>query len=165
MPASLTIQFWTLYPAILLREAIVKTMKKLFSTRYSETSFTIATLLLRLCFGLLMIVNHGYAKLANYPTLLQKFKDPTGLLSPSVALALTVFAEFFCAAFVVLGLFTRLACIPLIIAMGTAFFIVHGSNYAAGKGGGETALLFLVAFSTLLLTGPGKVSLDRLIAK
>jgi putative oxidoreductase len=68
-----------------------------------------------------MIVNHGYSKLANYPTMLQKFKDPTGLLPGSVALAMTVFAEFFCAAFVVLGLFTRLACIPLILLWALPF--------------------------------------------
>jgi putative oxidoreductase len=140
-------------------------MKKLFSTRTSDTAFNFATLLLRLGFGLLMIINHGYSKLANYPTMLQKFKDPTGLLPGSVALAMTVFAEFFCAAFVVLGLFTRLACIPLIIAMSVAFFVVHKTRYAAGPGGGELALLFLIGFVVLLFMGPGKISLDKFIGK
>ena len=36
-----------------------------------------------------------------------------------------VFAEFFCAAFIILGLFTRLASIPLVIAMGVAVFFAH----------------------------------------
>lgn len=145
--------------------SLQQAMKKLFSTRTSDTAFNFATLLLRLGFGLLMIVNHGYTKLANYPTLLQKFKDPTGILPGSVALALTVFAEFFCAAFVVLGLFTRLAAVPLIIAMGVAFFIVHNAQYASGPGSGEMALLFLLAFVILLFTGPGKYSLDKFIGK
>jgi putative oxidoreductase len=139
-------------------------MKKLFSTRTSDTAFNSATLLLRLGFGLVMIISHGYSKLANYPTMLRKFSDPTGLLPGSVALALTVFAEFFCAAFIVLGLFTRLACIPLIIAMGVAFFIVHNAKYT-GPGSGEMALLFLLAFIVLFFTGPGKISLDNLIGK
>jgi putative oxidoreductase len=78
---------------------------------------------------------------------------------------MTVFAEFFCAAFVVLGLFTRLACIPLIIAMGVAFFLVHNARYAAGPGGGELALLFFIGFIVLLFMGPGKISLDNLIGK
>jgi putative oxidoreductase len=140
-------------------------MKKLFSTRCSDTAFTLATLLLRLGFGLLMLMNHGYRKLADYPNMLQKFKDPTGLMSPSVALAMTVFAEFFCAAFIILGLFTRLATIPLIVAMGVAFFIVHNAKFAPGPGSGEMALLFFVAFLVLLFTGPGKISLDRFIGK
>ena len=131
----------------------------------SDTAFNFATLFLRLGFGLLMLINHGYSKLANYPSMLERFRDPTGIFSNSIALALTVFAEFFCAAFIVLGLFTRLACIPLIIAMGVAFFIVHNSKYQAGPGSGEMALLFLVAFVVLLLTGPGKFSIDRLIGK
>lgn len=140
-------------------------MKKLFSTRTSDTAFNTAMLLLRVGFGLLMLVNHGYSKLANYPTMLEKFSDPTGIMSGSVALAMTVFAEFFCAAFVILGLFTRLACIPLIIAMGVAFFVVHNANYAPGPGSGEMALLYLIAFTVLLLTGPGKISLDKFIGK
>ncbi len=140
-------------------------MKKLFSTRTSDTAFNFATLLLRLGFGLLMIVGHGYSKLANYPAMLQKFKDPTGLLPGSVALALTVFAEFFCAAFIVLGLFTRLGCIPLIIAMSVAFFVVHNAQYKPGPGSGEMALLFLLAFVVLFFIGPGKISLDKFLGK
>ena len=140
-------------------------MKKLFSTRCSDTAFNIATLLLRFVFGLLMLMNHGYRKLADYPDMLQKFKDPTGFLSPSVALALTVFAEFFCADFIVLGLFTRLATIPLIIAMSVAFFFAHNAKFSAGPGSGEMPLLFLTAFIALLFTGPGKISLDRFIGK
>jgi putative oxidoreductase len=140
-------------------------MKKLFSTRCTDTAFNIATLLLRLGFGLLMLFNHGYKKLANFPDMLEKFKDPTGLMSGSVALSMTVFAEFFCAAFIVLGLFTRLATIPLIIAMGVAFFLAHNAKFSAGPGSGEMALLFLTAFLALLFTGPGKISLDRFIGK
>jgi putative oxidoreductase len=140
-------------------------MKKLFSTRTSDTAFNLGTLVLRLGFGLIMLIDHGYQKLSNYGALSRSFKDPTGYLNGSVALALTVFAEFFCAAFIVLGLFTRLACIPLIIAMGIAFFIVHNAKYTSGPGSGEMALLFLIAFIVILLLGPGRISLDRFIGK
>ena len=139
-------------------------MKKLFSTRTSDSAFTFATLLLRLGFGILMLINHGWPKLTHYAEMQQKFGDPIGLGKP-VSLALVVFAEFFCAAFVIFGLFTRLACIPLIIAMGVAFFKVHNMMYGAGPGSGEMALLFLIAFIVLFFTGPGKVSVDRLIGK
>jgi len=96
-------------------------MKKLFSTKTSDTSFTIATLLLRLGFGGLLLVNHGWHKLTHFAEMQRQFVDPLGL-GPTVSLSLVVFAEFFCSAFVILGLFTRLACVPIIIAMGVAFF-------------------------------------------
>lgn len=139
-------------------------MKKLFSTRASDSAFAIATLLLRLGFGGLLLINHGWHKLTHYAEMQRQFGDPLGLGS-TVSLALVVFAEFFCAAFVILGLFTRLACIPVIIAMGVAFFKVHQMKYGAGPGSGQSALIFLIAFLAILFTGPGKFSLDRLIGK
>lgn len=139
-------------------------MKKLFSTGTSDTAFNIATLILRLGFGLLLLLNFGYFKLTHYAQMQQQFGDPIGL-GKSVSLALVVFAEFFCSAFVVLGLFTRLACIPIIITMAVAFFKVHHMTYSASPGTGQMALLFLLAFSVIILTGPGKVSLDRFIGK
>lgn len=139
-------------------------MKKLFSTRTSDTAFNIGTLLLRLGFGLVMLLDHGLPKLQHFSELQQKFGDPIGL-GPTVSLSLVLFAEFFCSAFVILGLFTRLACIPLIIAMGVAFFKVHKLMYVSGPGSGQIALLFLLAFTALLFTGPGKISVDRFIGK
>lgn len=139
-------------------------MKKLFSTRTSDTAFNLATLLLRVGFGSLMLVNFGLNKLTNYAQMQQNFGDPVGL-GPSISLALVVFAEFFCAAFVILGLFTRLACIPLVITMAIAFFKIHKMTYAAGPGTGHVALVYLLAFTTILFTGPGKISLDRFIGK
>ena len=139
-------------------------MKKLFSTRTSENALSLSLLLIRLAAGLLMLINHGLDKLMHFGQKSSGFADPFGVGS-TLSLSMVVFAEFFCAAFIVLGLFTRLAAIPLVIAMGVAFFITHSMNFGAGKGGGELALLFLVSYLVILIAGPGKVSLDRFIAK
>ena len=57
---------------------------------------------------------------------------------------------------------TRLAAIPLIIAMSVAvFFSHHGRIF----GDGEHAALYLAGYMALLFTGPGKISMDRLIGK
>lgn len=139
-------------------------MKKLFSTRVSDGALTFALLLLRLGSGLLMAVDHGLPKLKSFNSLSGKFDFIPGVSAP-IELAMVIFAEFFCAAFIVLGLFTRLACIPLIIAMSVAFFLTHKGNWTSGPGGGQMALLFLICFVVLLFTGPGKASLDRLLLK
>lgn len=109
-----------------------------------------------------MISNHGFSKISNFTNKAPHFSDPFGLGATS-SYSLVVFAEFFCAALVILGLFTRLACIPLVIAMGVAFSIAHKHNIAPGQG--ETALLFFICFFVILLTGPGKMSVDRLLFK
>jgi putative oxidoreductase len=107
------------------------------------------------------LLTHGWPKLTNFSERMEKFRDPLGLGS-ELSLALIVFAEVFCSIFLMLGLYTRLALIPLIIAMSVIFFIVHGNDPFGEK---EKAFLFLAAFLTLFFTGPGKFSLDGRLRK
>lgn len=136
-------------------------MKKLFSTRYSDNGITFAALLLRLTVGVLLIP-HGFDKLVNFTEKSSDFADPFHIGS-TLSLILVIFAEFFCATFIVAGLFTRLACIPPIIAMAVALFYAHNGDIFSEKG--KLVTLFLGGFLALLFIGPGKVSLDRLISK
>lgn len=135
---------------------------KLLSSKYSDTSFSLGILLLRLFAGSAMAFSHGYKKLTGFNEILAKgFPDPFHV-GTKISLGLTVFAEFFCAILIIIGLLSRLATIPLIIAMSVALFIAHKGQFF---GEGEMAGLFLVIFITLLLTGPGKYSADKLIGK
>lgn len=136
-------------------------MKKLFTVRCSDNSLSFAALVLRIGAGSLMLVNHGLDKLMHFAEKASRFADPFGI-GTTTSLSMVLFAEFFCAAFIILGLFTRLACVPLIIAMSVALFYAHNGDFF---GKGEMAALFLTCFITLLFTGPGKVSLDNFIAK
>src|SRR5579875_2464856 len=136
-------------------------MKKLFSTRVSENTLTFALLVLRVGAGALILVRFGFNKLTHFAQYAHNFDDPFHI-GKTTSLALVVFAEVFCSAFVILGLFTRLACIPLIIAMTVAlFYAQHGHFFAEGERPG----IYLICFIALLFTGPGKVSLDRMIGK
>lgn len=136
-------------------------MKKLFTVRCSDNSLSFAALVLRIGAGSLMLVNHGLDKLMHFAEKASRFADPFGI-GTTTSLSMVLFAEFFCAVFIILGLFTRIACIPLIIAMSVALFYAHNGDFF---GKGEMAALYLTCFITLLFTGPGKVSLDRFIAK
>jgi putative oxidoreductase len=51
--------------------------------------------------------------------------------------------------------------IPMIIAMGVAFFDVHDAMMPEG----ELALIYFIVFIMLFLTGPGRYSIDYLIDK
>lgn len=83
-------------------------------------------------------------------------------LGPSVSFALAIFAELVCALLLSVGLFTRYALIPLIITFAVAVFSVHGADALSDK---EHALLYLMTFLTLFLSGPGKYSIDAKIIK
>ena len=135
-------------------------MNKLLSTKYSAGAFNVALLLLRLMVGFLMI-NHGYDKLVHFSTYQAKFMNFLGL-GQTISLALVVFAEFFCSLFLILGLFTRLSSIPLIIAMSVALFKAHNADFF---GDGQTAALFLGCYIVILIIGPGKVSVDGMTGK
>ncbi len=136
-------------------------MRKLLSTKYSAGAFSFAMLVLRLVFGGLLMINHGYTKLTGFKETAVHMPSFLGIGSTATA-ALVVFAEFFCALFVLIGLFTRFACIPVIICMGYALFVAHNGQVF---GQGEMATLYLGAFLALLLVGPGKASVDGLIGK
>ena len=135
-------------------------MKKLLSIKYSAGAFSATMLLLRLGIGFLMM-SHGYDKLLHFSSIHNTFINFMGIGS-TFSLTLAIFAEFFCSLFLVLGLFTRLSAIPLIITMCVALFKVHHGE-VFGKG--EIDALYLSSFVVLLFLGPGRVSVDSMIGK
>ena len=135
-------------------------MKKLMSTSYTTASFNIAIFLLRVGFSVLMI-NHGYDKLVNFYRYKNDFMNFLGMGS-SLSLALVIFSEFFCALFLLIGLFSRLVCIPLIIGMFVALAKAHNWDFF---GDGEHATMFIIGFTVILLVGPGKASMDGMLGK
>ena len=125
------------------------------STNYPAWAFNVAMLLLRVVFGV-SIVPGGYQKLTHFNEYKTQFMNFMGL-GPSVSLALVIFAEFFCSLLLIAGLFTRLAAIPLIITMCVVVFkVFHGDIFEKAT----VPFFYLAAFLTILLCGPGKVSVD-----
>jgi putative oxidoreductase len=127
-------------------------------THYHHT----ALLLLRLTFGLSMLLGHGWPKLMKLvgdgPV---KFYDFMGL-GPEISLGLAVFAEAVCALLITIGMFTRLASVPLIVTMLVA---ILGAHWGDPFGKYEKALLYLVPYICLLIAGPGWYSIDAQIRK
>lgn len=134
-------------------------MKKLFSTRYTENGISFSLLLLRLAVAGLMLP-HGFDKLIHFINVAKDFPDPLNV-GKTISLSLVIFAEFFCSALLLVGLMTRLVTIPLIITMGVAFFMVHNHNFTDGTS--QLSALFLAGYLVLLIAGPGKVSIDKML--
>lgn len=65
-----------------------------------------------------------------------------------------------------LGLFTRIISVPLIITMIVAIITVHWENgFEAGENGYEIPLYYLIMLFTLIVYGPGRISLDHILFK
>jgi len=122
---------------------------------------SIGLLLLRVGLGALMAGLHGWGKLTKVANGDMAFADPIGI-GQAPGLVMATFAEFACSILILLGLFTRLACVPLIVTMLVAGFVVHADDPWAKK---ELAFLYLCGYLTLLFTGPGRFSVDALIMK
>jgi putative oxidoreductase len=134
-------------------------MKKLFNVQHSNNTVDAGILLLRVGIAALMLT-HGLPKLA---TLFSgdpiQFASVMGM-SPSLSLALAVFAEVLCSILILIGFGTRLATIPLIITMLVAVFMIHAGDPFAKQ---EMGLHYLLVYLFLLIRGSGKYSVDNLV--
>jgi len=135
-------------------------MRRILSTKYSAGAFNFAMFILRVALGVLML-SHGYGKLIHFNGMKGSFINFLGLGSV-ISLMLDIFAEFFCSIFLILGLFTRLAVIPILIAMSVALIKVHHGDLF---GAGERAAIYIACSITILFCGPGKISVDGMIGK
>lgn len=135
-------------------------MKKLFNTNFNHGGVHFMLLVVRVVIAGCMLY-HGYPK---FQQLIAggeiKFADPIGI-GTTASFVLTVFSEFFCSLLLLFGLATRLATIPLIISMLVIILIVHGPDTFDIK---ELAVHYLLVYLLLLVAGPGKYSIDRLIS-
>ncbi len=118
-----------------------------------------ALLLLRVTIGGLLLL-HGIGKLQDLingnTTFFDDF-DPFGFGAYNMLL-LAVISEFVCSILVILGVYMRLALIPLIITMAISFFVFHANDGLMDK---ETPLLYLICLIILMFMGSGKYSLNK----
>ncbi|MGQ2983354.1 DoxX family protein [Flavobacterium sp.] len=131
------------------------------STANSTILYDTALLLVRITVSCL-IMTHGLQKLTMLlaPDTVQ-FPDPIGIgVVPSLILA--IFAEVVCSFLIIIGVATRLSCIPLIVTMFMAIFYVHAPDPLEAK---ELPVLYLLVFVVFFVTGAGKFSVDFLIRK
>lgn len=101
----------------------------------------------------------GMTKIASWEFTLMLFRDEykVPLLPPELAAPLATATELSMPVLLALGLFARLASLPLLGMVLVIQLFVYPQSWAEHLT--WTALLFLI-----LLRGPGSISLDRLIA-
>ncbi len=136
-------------------------LKRALDPGATDTGKDWGLLLIRLGAGGMMLFAHGWGKLASFGERHATWADPIGL-GPTLSLSLAVFAEFFCALAVILGLGTRLASVPLLITMLVAALVVHADDPWNKQ---EFPLLYATMFVGLIFAGSGRFSLDHALSK
>lgn len=121
----------------------------------SDRWFDSAILFMRIFIGAMMLT-HGIGKLQNYNAIVNSFPDPLGIGGP-VSFAIITFVEVGCSVLIIMGLFTRLATLPLIFGMFVATFIAFpDKSFAAG----ELSFVYMGIYIMLLISGGGRYAID-----
>lgn len=137
-------------------------MRRLLYREGADAVGSAGLLVLRLVVGAAFIL-HGWGKI-KAPTHWMPAEAPV----PGVMQAAAAVSEFGGGIALVLGLLTPLACLGLAATMGFAITMVHmkmGHPFVDPNGGPsyELAAAYLAAVILLILTGPGRFSLDAVL--
>ena len=136
-------------------------MRKLLSTSYSDNAFNFALLVQRVVTGMLLLIGHGLPKISNFSELSTTFYDPLRV-GHRGSLILVILAEMFCSMFLVLGLFTRIAAFIIVFSLSVAVFIYHQGQPLKNV---ELGAIYLTSVFTIMIIGPGRVSVDGMMGK
>lgn len=145
-----------------MKEIFKKVM--LFCTGYTYSN--LSRLFLRLFVGVMFlhVCARQFLDLGHLP---QEFPSFWGM-SPDASMTLLLIIEALCAAFIILGFLTRIAVVPPLLVMCIAEWVVIQAydtvtptlfTFQPGY-----PVMFIGIFLFLLLSGPGKISLDYIIS-
>ena len=131
---------------------------KFFISNYNKNEYSL--LLLRVVFGLIMFINHGIYKITAGATKWEKLGSAlTDLIGfqflSSFFGFMASFSESIGALLIVFGLFTRSASVLLFTTM-----LVASIKHLIDNEFPELAILYCILCLVLILSGPGKYSLD-----
>jgi putative oxidoreductase len=132
--------------------------------RWFASAGGMAPVLLRLIVGTVAIV-HGWPKLKDLGSFIGRVAK-LGLPVPEFFATAAALSEFLGGIALVLGFFGRYAALFFGGVMAVAVFRVHWANgFLASNKGFEYPLTLLVCCVSLILTGSGPISVDRLMGR
>ena len=124
----------------------------------------VGPLVVRVVFGYFWLET-GIAKVHNLDGFAQRFVG-WGIPFPTFSAGLSAWTELLGGLLIMLGLFTRLVCIPMLINMAVAVVLVVSANLTGLDDYVEAdEIVYSLIFFWLLISGPGKASLDTLVAR
>jgi putative oxidoreductase len=124
-------------------------------------SFHWSLLIFRVLISLELMIAHGLKKIGMGGEQVESIPNPLQL--PFVFnQVFAISANLFFPVLIIIGLFTRLAILPILIVTLVGYFVVHWNDLPLEK---DMPFMYSVAFLLLFVLGPGKYSADYFINK
>lgn len=136
-------------------------LKKITATALSGRNVHVALLIFRILVSLELIIVHGFKKIGIGVENIELVPNPLGLPSEANEL-FAIAANIGFPIFIILGLFTRLATIPILAVTLTGYLVLHADDNLLIR---DVPFMYSLVFLFLLIVGPGKFSMDTLIHK
>ncbi|MDJ0646487.1 MAG: DoxX family protein [Flavobacteriaceae bacterium] len=122
----------------------------------SNLNQSISFLCFRVLVSLSMINTHGLKKLLDFDATVQHIPDPLGI-GGEVSAAVAIIANIVAPLFVILGLGTRIAVLPILSVTLIGLFVVHVNDPWVVK---DVPLMYSLAYLLIFFMGAGKYALD-----
>lgn len=113
-------------------------------------------LFLRASGALFLLFVHGLPKLLDFTAQLALIEDPFHM-GATVTLSMAIFAEVLCPLLILVGVLTRLACLPILFLLLVALVVVH-PDWTVEQG--QFGWLLTLIFTSVLIAGPGRLALN-----
>jgi putative oxidoreductase len=123
--------------------------------------FNVSLLVFRILLSVELMVVHGLKKISIGATEAEHVPNPLHF-PDAFNQAFAITANLIFPVFIILGLFTRLAILPVIAVTLTGYFVVHWHDSLLQK---DTPFMYSLSYLLLLVLGPGKYSVDYLLHK
>jgi putative oxidoreductase len=140
-------------------------MKKLvqiiINTNLEGKLIHIALFVFRIALSLELIVAHGLKKLGVGVAEAEQVPNPLHLPQEFNSLFADT-ANLVFPVFVIFGLFTRVAVLPILAVTLTGYFILHWNDALLIK---DTPFMYSLCYLFLFFVGPGKYSIDNYLRK
>jgi putative oxidoreductase len=118
----------------------------------------------RLTLGWVFLLS-GWGKLHNLPDVIEFFRS-LGLPAPEIQAPFASGVEFVCGGLLLLGLFSRLASVPLMVVMTVAIATARSEELTSlGALFGFVEFLYIALLLYVAVEGPGALSLDALLVR
>lgn len=140
-------------------------IKNFFMYSAGHTYTNLSRLFLRLFIGL-MICLVAFRQILHVNDIVPQFSG-IFLLDAETSIIIIAVLELICGSFIMLGFLMRVALVPSIAIMAYAEYLVFAPDVPSPSVFAFTPgypVMFLGVFFFLLLAGPGKISVDYLIA-
>jgi putative oxidoreductase len=147
----------------------IETIRERLLALAQRLSF-LAPLLIRVTLGVVFIQT-GWGHLSHMSDTVAAFRDDFGVPLPEINARIASCTEFFGGILILVGLGARLAALPMAFTMLVAIATAKRGQLEGVSFDSFTTLLgleewsYLVMFLVIAIVGPGRISLDTLIAR